>query len=155
MAIDDPNLERARPRALLSWLQNHDLAMIEALWLGVDINDSFRGSMIARVTSQTLSAAVIGAVCSAFATPALAQANPCAIYGSGYVAVLGGEGCERIGERVRVESDTATSRTVVHGLPNGALGYAPHQPAGPAPAHMRSPTGGQWPGERQNNPRIR
>ena len=111
--------------------------------------------MIARVTSQTLRVALIGAVCVTFATPALAQANPCAIYGQGYVAVLGGEGCERIGERVRVESDSVIRRNVVHGLPNGTLGYAPHQPAGPAPAHMRSPTGGQWLGERENNPRIR
>lgn len=116
--------------------------------------------MIARVVSQTLNAmggriALIGGFCAALAAPALAQANPCAIYGSGYVAVLGGQGCERIGERVRVEGDSAARRTVVHGLPNEALGYAPHQPAGPAPVRLRSPTAAQWPGERQNQPRTR
>lgn len=111
--------------------------------------------MIARVTSQTLSFAFIGGVCAAFATPTLAQSNPCAIYGSGYVTVLGGQGCERIGERVRVEDEAAARQNVVHGLPSEALGYAPHQPAGPAPAHLRSPTAAQWPGERQNHPRTR
>ena len=116
--------------------------------------------MIALVVSQTLALlrsrlALIGGVCAALTAPALAQANPCAIYGSGYVAVLGGQGCERIGERVRVEGDSAASRASVYGLPNNALGYAPHQPAGPTPAHMRFTTAGSWPGERQNHPRTR
>lgn len=107
--------------------------------------------MIARVVSQTLSFVLIGAACVA---PALAQANPCAIYGSGYVVVLGGDGCELIGERVRVDAE-AGRRASSERLPEAALGYAPHQPAGPSPAHLRAPTAEQWPGARQDNPRIR
>jgi len=125
--------------------------------------------MIALVVSQTLTPlrsrlVLIGGVCVAFAAPALAQTpNPCAIYGSGYVAVVGGGGCELIGGRVRVEIHSPASPAANRPLPNTALGYAAQQPAGSLPAHMRGSIAGStseslsasWPDARQNNPRIR
>jgi hypothetical protein len=92
----------------------------------------------------------------ASAQQVFADANPCAIFGSGYVAVTGGEGCARIGERVRV--DGGPGPRAVSASPAGALGYAPRAtgsisplPAGPAqtPAHVRAPgpagAGADWP----------
>lgn len=96
-----------------------------------------------------------GGVFAVLAAPGVAQANPCAIYGSGYVTVQGSEGCERIGGRVRVEADPAARRIADQRLPDHALGYAPHQPAGPSPAQMRTPRAQQWPGAGDNNPRFR
>ena len=120
--------------------------------------------MVSHLISKTGRLAALCAVCVAFGTPALAQtANPCAIYGSGYVAIVGGGGCELIGGRVRVESH-APARPASHGiLPNNALGYAAQQPAGPSPANRRAPMAESlngslaelWPGSRENNPRIR
>jgi hypothetical protein len=80
----------------------------------------------------------------------LADANPCAIYGSGFVAVTGGEGCARIGERVRVEGGPGPR--AVSAPPAGALGYAPRATGSIAPssagsAHVRAPgpAGADWP----------
>jgi hypothetical protein len=53
----------------------------------------------------------------------LAEANRCAIYGAGYVALMSGEGCARIGERMRVEVEGGPR--AVASPPPGALGYAP------------------------------
>ena len=112
-----------------------------------------------------LGSALCSALCSALScalillTPAeggaqqvLADANPCAIYGSGYVAVTGGGGCARIGERVRVEGGPGPR--AVSAAPAGALGYAPAAtgsiPPSPAgTAHVRAPgparAGVDWP----------
>ena len=68
----------------------------------------------------------------------LAQANPCAIYGSGYVTVHGGSECAQIRGRLRVEQNESQT----------PLPYAPepgYAPAGVSPgdeagrAHLRLP----------------
>ena len=68
----------------------------------------------------------------------LAQANPCAIYGSGYVIVHGGGECAQIRGRLRVEQNESQN----------AIPYAPepgYAPAGVSPgdeagrAHLRLP----------------
>ena len=69
----------------------------------------------------------------------LAQANPCAIYGSGYVTVHGGGECAQIRGRLRVGQTDGQD----------AIPYAPepgYAPAGVSPrdeagrAHLRLPT---------------
>lgn len=69
----------------------------------------------------------------------LVQANPCAIYGSGYVVVHGGSECAQIRGRLRVEQSGGQT----------AIPYAPEPgfaPAGASPgdeagrAHLRVPT---------------
>lgn len=66
-----------------------------------------------------------------------AQANPCAIYGSGYVSVHGAGDCARIGGRVRLRQDS--SARAVARPPTGILGFAPDADSfdGPSRAHLR------------------
>ena len=116
--------------------------------------------MVSHLIHQTGRLAAVGGVCIAFGTPALAQTiNPCAIYGSGYVTVVGGGGCELIGGRVRVESRSPVRAASDGILPKTALGYAAQQQAGPPPAYRRAPiaepASEPWPGPRQDRPRIR
>jgi hypothetical protein len=68
-----------------------------------------------------------------------AQSNPCAIYGSGYVAVHGAGGCARIGGRVRLRQDS--SARAVAGPPDGLMGFAAEIDTfdGPSAAHLRLP----------------
>ncbi len=92
-------------------------------------------------------ALLIGAPVCASAQQRTAEANRCAIYGAGYVAVMGGEGCARIGERVRVDVGGGPRAVAAPGVgvsaaPLGALGFAPapaDRPAGPSAA--RAPLG--------------
>ncbi len=103
--------------------------------------------------------ALAGAAFCAAATPVfaqdavivVAQANPCAIYGSGFVPIQGASTCARIGGRVRLESEaTSGARAASAPSPLGAasLGYAPDETAGRA--HLRA---APLPGG--NAPRIR
>lgn len=88
----------------------------------------------------------VGAVTAPAAwTSASAQgANPCAIYGAGFVPLAGGDTCVRIGGRVRVDGVVAPSQDVFG--PGGSLNYAPGAPAavdGTDRAHLRLQGGPQ------------
>lgn len=70
------------------------------------------------------------------AAPAQAQANPCAIYGAGFVPVYGGDTCVRIGGRVRVDGAIAPAQNVYGaGSLRGGAGAGPLE--GPDRAHLR------------------
>lgn len=70
-------------------------------------------------------------------TSSQTQANPCAIYGTGFVPVHGGDACVRIGGRVRVDGAIVPSQNVY-----GAAGRASPLD-GPDRAHLRLQGGGQ------------
>ncbi|MDB5570614.1 MAG: hypothetical protein JWN93_1797 [Hyphomicrobiales bacterium] len=101
-------------------------------------------------TSRTCRVVVVSgaAACAAGAASAqdsltvVTQANPCAIYGSGFTPVQGTTTCARIGGRVRLESDLASgARAVSSPFPfaGEALGFAP-EPDGANRAHLRAPS---------------
>lgn len=75
-------------------------------------------------------------------TQRVAQANPCAIYGSGYVSVHGAGECARIGGRVRLQTDSS-ARAVAgpSDVASGVLGFSPEADPfdGPSRAHLRLP----------------
>lgn len=69
---------------------------------------------------------------------AVAQSNPCAIYGAGFVPVNGTDTCVRIGGRVRVDGAVSPSQDT-HGT-SGVTNFAPGAPTGldgPDRAHLR------------------
>jgi len=95
--------------------------------------------------------AATGTVCLLFVPDAWAadngapRNNPCAIFGSGYVAEKSG-GCARIGGRVRVERNVyVRQRTEIAqppmGLPGmgGFTGFSAETGDGPSRAHLRLP----------------
>ncbi len=76
------------------------------------------------------------------ASEAQAQANPCAIYGAGFVSVTGTDTCVRIGGRVRVEGVVVPPQNLFG--PGGSLNFAPGGASsldGPDRAHLRLPGG--------------
>lgn len=79
----------------------------------------------ARRTIAACGLAAGGAIVwAAFGAPdAQAQANPCAIYGAGFVPVNGSDTCVRIGGRVRVDGAFVPSQNVYG--PAGAANFAP------------------------------
>jgi hypothetical protein len=86
-----------------------------------------------RFWTMSLRTTLALAGCAALAPAANAQSqqqNPCAIYGSGYVAVVGSGGCARIGERVRL-GGSAT--------PSGGYSAAGDRFDGAGRAHLRVP----------------
>lgn len=121
---------------------------------------AIKSSRSARLTSASLgrcaALAAASVLCSAGA--ALAQSpvrdNPCAIYGSGYVAVQGTDGCARIGGRVRLGSGAPGG----HGgdgfaAPLAAAGLPPGRVAdGARRVHLRLQ---QKPGNAFDAPRTR
>lgn len=67
-----------------------------------------------------------------------AQANPCAIYGAGFVSVTGTDTCVRIGGRVRVEGAVVPPQNFFGS--GGNLDFAPGGASpldGPDRAHLR------------------
>ncbi len=72
------------------------------------------------------------------ATGALAQSNPCAVYGSGFVALNGTDTCVRIGGRVRVDGVVVPPQDVFGS--SGSFNFAPGPQNGldgPDRAHLR------------------
>lgn len=69
---------------------------------------------------------------------AAAQANPCAIYGTGFVPLNGTDTCVRIGGRVRVDGAISPSQDTY--TSSGTLNFAPAPSNGldgPDRAHLR------------------
>lgn len=87
--------------------------------------------------------AATGVLFGATVGMAQAQSNRCAIYGSGFVEVHGGDTCVRIGGRVRVDVGIVGTGNIVAPAPR--LEYAPTAPAlnGLEREHLRLPGGAQ------------
>jgi hypothetical protein len=68
---------------------------------------------------------------------AVAQSNPCAIYGAGFVPVAGTDTCVRIGGRVRVDGAVSPSQDTYGS--SGVTNFAPAPTGldGPDRAHLR------------------
>lgn len=79
-------------------------------------------------------------------SPAQAQSNPCAIYGSGFVSVHGGDTCVRIGGRVRLDAGVSASPSPQESGPGLNFAPAPTPFEGPARAHLRLQGGGSQSG---------
>lgn len=79
-----------------------------------------------------------GSALLATTSGAFAQSNPCAVYGSGFVALNGTDTCVRIGGRVRVDGVVVAPQEVFGS--GGSYNFAPGPQNGldgPDRAHLR------------------